>query len=465
MIHKELSLGRIAGPFKTLPFDNFVISPLGLVPKKETGKYRIIHDLSFSKSDSVNLFISDAEATVQYESLDDIVKIVKMYGQFSLIAKTDIEEAFRLLPMHPDDYHLLGFSLGNNAYYYDKCLPMGLKLSCSYFEKLSCALQWIMVNKFSCPGVSHILDDFIFVGPPSSDICSKSLNDFLKLCEHLSVPIKHSKTCYPATEQIAHGIIIDTAKMETRLPSDKISKLRSLLQSFKFKCKCTLRDLQSLIGYLNFACKAVIPGRAFKRRISNLTIGVTKPHHHIRLTKEFRADVKVWLSFIDVFNGRSMFLEDEWEVASKLNFTTDASGFACAGFSGNAWFYCEFPESWKAHSIAVKELCPIVIGIALWGNKMKNRKVVLHSDNMSVVDVLNKQSARDPLLMNLVRQLVLSALVNNILFKCKHIPGIKNKVADHLSRSQFQAARVILPSLDQVPSNIPAHLLPWNWRP
>ena len=151
MIHKELSLGRIPGPFKSLPFDNFVISPLGLVPKKETGKYRIIHDLSFSKSDYVNLFISDAEATVQYESLDYIVKIVKMDGQFSMIAKTNIEEVFWFLPMHPGDYHLLGFSLGNNAYYYDKCLPVGLKLSCSYFEKLSCALQWIMVNNFSCP--------------------------------------------------------------------------------------------------------------------------------------------------------------------------------------------------------------------------------------------------------------------------------------------------------------------------
>ena len=65
-----MSLGRIAGPFTSLPFDNFVISPLGLVPKKESGKYRIIHDLSFSKSDSVNLFISNAEATVQYESLE-----------------------------------------------------------------------------------------------------------------------------------------------------------------------------------------------------------------------------------------------------------------------------------------------------------------------------------------------------------------------------------------------------------
>ena len=70
---------------------------------------------------------------------------------------------------------------------------------------------------------------------------------------------------------------------------------------------------------------------------------------------------------------------------------------------------------------------------------MQNCKVVLHRDNMSIVDVLNKQSAMDPLFMNLVIQLVLCALVNNILFKCKHISGIKNKVADHLSCSQFQA--------------------------
>ena len=41
-IQQELKLGRIAGPFKNHPFTNFRSSPLGLVPKKEPGTFRLI---------------------------------------------------------------------------------------------------------------------------------------------------------------------------------------------------------------------------------------------------------------------------------------------------------------------------------------------------------------------------------------------------------------------------------------
>lgn len=75
------------------------------------------------------------------------------------------------------------------------------------------------------------------------------------------------------------------------------------------KKKIKLRDLQSLIGLLNFILLVVLPGRAFLRRLINLTIGVSKPYHKIRLNKQARLDLKAWAEFIDNFNGRSFFLE------------------------------------------------------------------------------------------------------------------------------------------------------------
>ena len=51
-ITKGVALGRIAGPFTKPPFENFISSPLGIVPKSEPGKYRIIHDLSYPKNAS-----------------------------------------------------------------------------------------------------------------------------------------------------------------------------------------------------------------------------------------------------------------------------------------------------------------------------------------------------------------------------------------------------------------------------
>ena len=45
-ISKELKAGRLAGPFRTRPFYPFRISPLGVVPKKIPGEFRLILILS-----------------------------------------------------------------------------------------------------------------------------------------------------------------------------------------------------------------------------------------------------------------------------------------------------------------------------------------------------------------------------------------------------------------------------------
>ena len=59
------------------------------------------------------------------------------------------------------------------------------------------------------------------------------------------------------------GITLDTVFVKPRLPEYKLEKAKTLLEEFQRKQKVTLRELQSLIGILNFACKVIVPGRAF----------------------------------------------------------------------------------------------------------------------------------------------------------------------------------------------------------
>ena len=77
--------------------------------------------------------------------------------------------------------------------------------------------------------------------------------------------------------------------------------------------KVTLRELQSLIGLLNFATSVITPGTAFLRRFYHLTQGVTSPHHFIRLRSEVKADLRVWLTFLSSFNGVYFFRNKIWE--------------------------------------------------------------------------------------------------------------------------------------------------------
>lgn len=229
-IEKELSLGRIAGPYAYPPLDQFVVSPLGVVPKKAPNEFRLIHDLSFPKSNSVNSHIDLLFTSVSYETLDHCVKLILELGPRTLIAKADLKDAFRIIPIHPDDYRLLGF-MWKDAFYYDKCLPMGCSISCQIFESLSTSIQWILTCKLSVPHMSHILDDFIFFGPPSSPICKRSLDTFMVLAQSLKLPVKEEKTVLPSTKVELHGITVDTITMELTLPPDKLSRALTQIRS------------------------------------------------------------------------------------------------------------------------------------------------------------------------------------------------------------------------------------------
>lgn len=341
-LQKEKKKGRLAGPFDHPPFPDLHCSPLAVIEKKEKGTYRLIHDLSFPQNsvlDSINAGISKNFTSVQYETLDHVIQSVLQNGKGSLIAKADIESAFRIIPIAPKDYHLLGFSW-EDKFWYDRCLPMGCATSCQIFEKFSCAVQWIMKERFGASDMSHILDDFIFVGPAKSHKCQTDLNNFLSLAAQVEIPIKNEKTVQPSAVVDVHGVELDTIKMETRLPLEKITKIRSMLETFLLRKKVTLRELQSLLGLLNFATKAIVPGRAFSRRLIQLTVGVSRPGHRIRLNREAKADLLAWKTFLKSFNGRTLFCHPSLISSNAIRLYTDASskkGYAAV--LGAKWFW------------------------------------------------------------------------------------------------------------------------------
>lgn len=457
-ISKEIALGRIAGPFSYPPFDNLRISPLGLVPKKDPGEFRVIHHLSYPAGQSINDGIPSQEKTVQYESLDHAISLIQKWGTGALLAKTDIESAFRIIPVHPKDHELLGMQI-DNSFYYDKCLPMGCATSCNIFERFSTALHWILEQVFNASGVVHVLDDFLFVGPPSSQKCNEDLQKFLSLCNQSGVPIKESKTVNPTTCLVFLGIELDTCLRVARLPQDKIHKIRESLTSFLHKKKATLKELQSLLGLLNFACQVVIPGRPFLRRLIDLTKGLSKPNHHVRLNREAKLDLHMWSNFIEHFNGVSMFLSEKWESSNHLSMFTDASNLGYAAILGKKWFFGSWSDQLSHFHINIKELFPITVALELWGQTLRNRSVLFFSDNAAVVAIINKQTSKEKHMMILVRRLVLAALRFNIHFRAKHIPGKLNVFADYLSRLQVDSFRHEASNMDRNPTQVPSEFL------
>lgn len=460
---RELELGRMAGPFDLPPFHNLRVSPLGVVPKKAEGKFRLIHHLSYPSGSSVNDGIDREESRVHYASFDRALQLVRAVGQSALLAKADIESAFRLLPVHPDCFHLLGCYF-QGSYFFDMCLPMGCAISCYFFELFSSFLDGVVIQEAGIQSLLHYLDDFLFVGPAGSGHCLRLLTVFQDTCRLFAVPLSADKTKGPVTVLSFLGIEIDTVAMVFRLPSDKLSRLLSLVRLAKGAKKLQLKQLQSLLGHLVFACRVIRMGRAFCRRLSWATKGITAPHHYVRITKPMRDDLGIWLSFLQTYNGQSCWLREEVP-NPQLELYTDAAGSCGFGaFFQGEWAAERWPASW-AHmdllrNLTLLELFPIIVAVELWGERLRNHQVVFWSDNMSVVQVVNKQSASSPPVVSLLRFLVLKCLHFNICVRARHVPGASNDIADALSRQQFCRFRTLAPmaSLEGLPC--PAHL--WN---
>ena len=285
------------------------------------------------------------------------------------MAKTDLKSAFRLIPIHPDDWNLLGVHW-QSKFYVDLYLPFGLLSAPYLFNQLSEAFEWILKNNYGLKHVLHILDDF-FIAESNKLDCLTSFSTLLKVFMSLKAPVVASKTLGPSRVLEFMGIELDSIRMEARLPRDKLSRISAMLDSFQTRRSIRLLELQSLIGTLQFACKVVVPSRTFLQRMINLTRGVPSRFHHIRLNREFFKDLLMWKAFLAKWNGRSIFLDTSVTPTPALELFTDAaSTVGFGGFFDGRWFQGRWPPHMQLNksrgiSIEWQELFPIVAACAI----------------------------------------------------------------------------------------------------
>jgi len=212
--------------------------------------------------------------------------MISQLGRGTNFAKVDIKSTYCIVPVHP----LLGMMWEGNLFV-DCALPFGLRSAPRIFTAIADVLEWR--EKFEgIPKIMHYLDDFLIISSPNLDEGSRHLHTLLALFDRLMVPVAPEKVEGPAICITFLGIEIDTDQMILCLPLQKLQKLRSMdadwlarLLSVK-KPSCSIKDLHSLVGYLQHACKVVRPGRTFMRRMFDLLKGLKK-QRGVRLDKCF----------------------------------------------------------------------------------------------------------------------------------------------------------------------------------
>lgn len=287
----ELEKGRIAGPYSISPLPSLHVSRFGVIPKKyQPGKWRLILDLSSPMGHSVNDGIPKEPFSLQYMRVDDVISGIMSYGRGALMAKFDVESAYRNVPVHSDDRYLLGMKWRGN-YFIDLALPFGLRSAPFIFSSIADLLEWILKQNYGVDFLLHYLDDFHTLGPPNSPVCQNNLDTCVRLFKDWGIPLHPDKLEGPSTCLTVLGIELDSLALQARLPQDKFERIVALLDTWSSKQHCTRKELESLIGNLQHACKVIPQGRTFLRRMINLLSAFRRDDHPIRLNLEFRLDL------------------------------------------------------------------------------------------------------------------------------------------------------------------------------
>ena len=323
-IMKEVKGKRYAGPFNEIPFENYIQSPIGLVPKAGN-KTRLIFHLSFEfpkeeeGGGSVNGCTPRELCSVTYNGLDDAIKNCPLMSEKAEIinghkiiylGKTDLSMAFRVLPLKKGCFQWLILKAidprdGKVKYFVEKCLPFRASISCSHYQRFSNALKHILkfrCGDCACNAIMNYLDDFLFIAILKA-ICNRLINEFLQLCGELQVLVALEKTEW-ATDSciiVFLGILLYGRRLLISIPLEKQEKALKLLNNFMDCKKATIKQAQALTGYLNFLTKAIPAGRTFMRcmyaKCASFEVGKNgrrlKQHHHVAIDREFKFDCNV----------------------------------------------------------------------------------------------------------------------------------------------------------------------------
>lgn len=150
---KEVRLKRTVGPFTEIPYEEWVQSPITLIPKGSGTDSRLVFDLShkFENGPLINATVPESRKTVQYQDLQHAIRMILEeedgINQIYL-GKLDASAAFRNIPLSPSESKWLVMKAshpvtGKTYYFADRTLSFGHCLSCRIYQEFALAVAHI----------------------------------------------------------------------------------------------------------------------------------------------------------------------------------------------------------------------------------------------------------------------------------------------------------------------------------
>ena len=268
----------------------------------------------------------------------------------------------------------------------------------------------------------------------------------------MGFPISHNKTLGPAMKLNFVGLTADLINLRIYFPEDKrkkaLSIISSLLSAHRKGEFVRVKDLEKCTGMLNYTCQAISIGRPWLQSCYALQ-WIQGNHITDRTVSDLvMNNLMMFQSFLthDSHFVKSVpFLDRLGILHGALEIKADAAGNPKLGFGcflphtgewfGKSWEDMDwFTQGLEANRIIYQlELFTITLAFKVFRPSLTGRVAILRSDNIAVVNSINKMNSNLESTMELLRELTLTCMSLQILVKAVHIKGVCNTKSDYIS--------------------------------
>ena len=322
---------------------------------------------------------------------------------------------------------MIGYIIDGELYF-DKVLPMGMRSAPYIAQRVTNAIRHIHEQrKFF---LLNYVDDFL--GAELKHAVLQAYQHLIQLLETLRVEVAPEKVIPPTTRIEFLGVTFDSQTMTIEVTQYRIQDMIAELNSWNLKNHACRKELESLIGKLQFASKCIKPGRTFIAKLLQW-LRTMKRGQKYPIPKEARKDLAWWGRCLEQYNGISIFWLSRIPGIDNI-IASDACPKGFGAICGDQYFHGSFPPEMRSRNIAHLEMLAVLVAIRVWTEVVKGTYFWIHVDNEAVATIPNTGASRDEFLQEALREIAMIAAKNEFMIKAKQIRGVDNRIRDWLSR-------------------------------
>ena len=396
-------------------------SPVFLRPKKDSGKMRMIFNMSFFNHQYM-------ERPPRFR----LISLPVLRDKISVsdwLVSIDLEDAYLHVPVFRPHWKYLRF-IFEGVHYQWRALPFGICTAPWLFTRITSPITSFLHQR----GIEFdpYIDDCL-MSDPSLPRLRRQRDFALHFLEYLGWKINVKKSHLEPTQTLTFiGGLFQTDQDRLTIPPDRWTKIQSAVERGLTQA-LNLRNWQSILGLFTSAQDLTLRGRLMLRPLQLFLI----PHiqaedlrHRFRLPRHLRSYLQWWSVEENVCQGIDL-----------TPFNPDRQLFVDASLQGwGAHLDSEtlsglWSPSQRQMHINNLEMQAVILAIQHWAPIISYSNLLIASDNSTVVwTIRNQGSTTCHTLLDQAFHLFQILDEFNIRIRARHIPGCQNVLADALSR-------------------------------